>query len=515
MYAVRIGDAWLHDPHTTTVLTSATIAVSAGELASLEMTVPRGHPEAATLTVRDASRLVTVWDGERCLFEGYVWEVREDKTGDLRVACRGGLAWLCDTTVPPYSTVEGEAANVAPADPAALLAWYVECHNKRVGPEGRYRLGTNDGRLLDPNAHIYRASSQRPTTYDEVRDKLLEPLGGVLLSTWDGSERRLDWHAECAGASTQLIDFGENLADYLRTDAADGMATALVAVGGTPEGADSPVTLDSLPDGPIEGRAGLCKAGGAVYDERAVLAHGWVEAVHQSEALTQAGLLASAAGALSDVSSPSVTVEVRAVDMALYRTDADPLVPGRYVRVRSRPHGLDEYLLVSGVELDLGDPSRSTYVLGRPQGTYAEQLRRLNASINASADAVAAISDAAKAAAVDAEAAREAAEAAGDLAVLSLSSDMGVTFRRNTASTTLRARVFKSGVPALDTIEAVRSEFGADAYVQWRMRHEGGSWTTLSSSDPRLSAGGMALSVTPADVDIKTSFEASLMRAGG
>ena len=425
MYSVRIGTEYIHDPHLADVqLYDVGIRCDANDVSTCTMTVPVGHPHADMIRVKDMSRHVTVWDDDRCIFEGYVWETRELISGDVQVTCRGGLAWLEDTILPPYSTVEGEAANTAPSSPSSLLRWYVDRHNERATQLQRVEVGTNDGDLLDPNAYVYRSSTQRPSTLGEIRDKLIEPLGGVMLTRWDGMTRHLDWHAECSGASTQVIDFGVNLTDYLRSETADGSATAVVAIGGTPEGEDEPITLDGMDEGEVA--PGIMLADGALWSVDDVSRHGWSCVVYQSDALTQEGLLASALAALRGYLSMRVTVEADAVDLALLGA-AEPLMVGEYVRVRSRPHGIDEYMLVTGADLDLGDPGKSRYTLGAPRGGYSEQLRRLNASINASVDAVAALSDEVKGIGIDASSLSASVEQTETGAVITVTDKDGTT----------------------------------------------------------------------------------------
>lgn len=125
------------------------------------------------------------------------------------------------------------------------------------------------------------------------------------------------------------------------------------------------------------------------------------------------------------------------------------------------------------------------------------------------------VAQASSAAAEAVQTARDAstdARAAGDLAVLVITSTHGQLFKNGAESTVLMCSVFPAGGERLDTIGQVRERFGDGSYIQWRWMHEGtGEWGTLVSSDPHISQGGMWLTVTPDDVDSKTSFEASLV----
>ena len=107
--------------------------------------------------------------------------------------------------------------------------------------------------------------------------------------------------------------------------------------------------------------------------------------------------------------------------------------------------------------------------------------------------------------------ASQAAEDALDSATLSITSTHGQLFKNGTESTVLQVAVFPNGGDRLDTIAQVRERFGAGSYIEWQCRQEGGAWVTLPNNDNHISQGGMWLTVTPGDVDIKTTFAAALV----
>ena len=103
-------------------------------------------------------------------------------------------------------------------------------------------------------------------------------------------------------------------------------------------------------------------------------------------------LLMLAVAKLKSLMAPSLTIDVRAVDQALYNPKHTHLFAGQAVRVRSKPHEVDEFMMVSSIDLDLIDPSRTTATLGVAYDTLTGQqssfLRNLNSKIVASVDAV-------------------------------------------------------------------------------------------------------------------------------
>ena len=108
--------------------------------------------------------------------------------------------------------------------------------------------------------------------------------------------------------------------------------------------------------------------------------------------------------------------------------------------------------------------------------------------------------------------AAQALETALDGAHLVISSSNGQLFKNGSESTVLQVAVFPNGGGRIDTMAGGRARFGAGAYVEWRWKHEdSGTWGTVVSTDPHLGQDGMQLTVTPSDVDTKTTFEASLV----
>ena len=99
-----------------------------------------------------------------------------------------------------------------------------------------------------------------------------------------------------------------------------------------------------------------------------------------------------------------------------------------------------------------------------------------------------------------------------DGAFLVITSTNGQLFKNGSESTILQVAVFPNGGDRCDTLTAVRQRFGPNAYIEWQWKHDtDNSWGTLLSSDSHISHDGMWLTVTPADVEAKTSFSASLV----
>lgn len=155
----------------------------------------------------------------------------------------------------------------------------------------------------------------------------------------------------------------------------------------------NPITIESLNDGGYEGDLDIFKEGDVVFSMSYVQRYGYKEYVYsESDIEDKKVLLKLAVAKLKTLMAPSLTIDVRAVDQALYNPKHRHLFAGQAVRVRSKIQNVDEFMMVSSIDLDLIDPSRTTATLGVAYDTLTGQqssfLRNLNSQIVASVDAV-------------------------------------------------------------------------------------------------------------------------------
>ena len=95
---------------------------------------------------------------------------------------------------------------------------------------------------------------------------------------------------------------------------------------------------------------------------------------------------------------------------------------------------------------------------------------------------------------------------ASSAVVLRVDSTRGLVFKNSLISTVLSVTVFAKGQTITD-ITTLRSAVGSSAYLEWQWRRvDDSDFGVISSGDPRIGADGFTLTVSPADVDVKTVF---------
>ncbi len=544
MYSVLYGNIHLHLPYSTDCLSEIDITGNLNECSTLTFEIPESHSRYEMIQNR-AHEQVRVLDGETLLFCGFVYEIERDIYNTLTVTCKSDLKYLDDTIIRPYCTNASSSdwqkgMIVAPSDPESLFRWYIEQHNAHCMSAKHFEIGTNEGWRFDANNYIYRASSVTPTTLSEISEKLIDSLGGFLFVRYsENGTRYIDWLENCESVSTNLIDFGLNITDFVRTDTTDGLYTAIRPEGRTQSTSettsedaqyinptierDKEGNPSGIADGEIE--TDYFKQGDVIYCQSAVDAYGYIEnACSFEDCETPSGLLSAGLKKLKTLIAPSTSIDIGAYDLRTLGVK-DPLQVGTLVRVRSKPNGIDEYMLVSGCTLDLVNPEQTSYTLGVVDNSLVQTL---NASINKSTDDAVSLRDEMDKTgqkATDAKTAADTAEQkatdakteadklvqradAGDFDGQSMAINGISQLKNGQGSATLTIKIF-TGSNVIENKAALVAKYGSETEIKWFEKKRGSSDYTEVDTE-RISDDGFSLSVTSDDVDGWTFYQAAL-----
>lgn len=391
----------LFDVYSGDYVTDAQLSMSVNSTSYFDFTISLTH--SLYNIIAEHAGIVELYFDNAKLFSGEITKISVDLNGNKDITCAGALDYLSYTLVRPYSTIDGEADLLAPSSVDGYFNWLIEQHNKHcLDSRKHFFVGVNQGNLLDNNNYIYRASSTLPTTSSEIEDKILNSIGGYLYVRYKDDKNILDLYADTHEANTQIIDFGVNITDFVKTTSTDDQYTAVIATGYTPDPPEddpqkkmNPINLEGCVDGGTPYSPSIVKMGDVVYDINAVARYGYKEYhVSNDDIKTYDGLLQYACKVLNKLLSPSLSVSVKAIDLSLYMKDKyEHMQVGQAVRVRSKLHNIDEYLVVNSITLDMNNPENTEYQLGESYDTLTGQqsshLRSLNSSIVSNLDTVA------------------------------------------------------------------------------------------------------------------------------
>ena len=447
MYFVKYGSEYLHDPRTDKyVLLELSFETEENSCGYCDFTIYPDHPMYSKLKERDADNPVEVYENDTLLFSGFIYELGKEFYLDGHVKCKGELDYLSESIVRPYSTFQRGYGTKVPDTINEYFDWLIKQHNEQVNSNKQFKIGINQGSLMDSFNYINSSNDKYPTTINEISEKLLNNLGGYLVTRHEDGIRYIDYLKEWTNANTQILDFGVNLTDYSQTEDSSEIATFIVPLGSKMsdteyEYNDGYRSLGIMYSKPVDpnkdyyiydeekGEYSKCNdleafeksviyyeyieendesdmsltinniinqytgdddyiiSGDLIYCKSAVERYGWIGATYEDTEITvKEDLVSIGIIALKDMISPKRTIEIKAVDMHFINPDMSPIRVGEYVRIRSAPHGVDSYFLCRNIELDLNNPENSIYTLGTTFDTLTGQqnkrIKSLNDSIN-------------------------------------------------------------------------------------------------------------------------------------
>lgn len=329
-----------------------------------ELVMPSGHPKYNSFVAYRT--VVEIYRDDVLLFRGRSLHPADDFYNRRTITCEGERGFLQDGIMRPYLYQDS---------PAAIFADVIGLYNAQVEAFKQFVVG--EVTVTDPNNYV-RLESDKAEQIADTIDKLVERVGGYIVFTTNASGQRvINWLAELQYRSSQVIEFGENLLDYARVDTNDELATVIVPYGAkvestvevtddetgeaTTETVSEHVTIESVNNG-----LDFIQDYDAVYT-RGVIAR----AVYWDDVTEPANLLAKAQQYLAQHKLVITTLELSAVDLSALDSNIDTFQEGDQVRVRSKPHGVDEDFQLQVRHYNLLEPAADTVTLGKEQKTLS------------------------------------------------------------------------------------------------------------------------------------------------
>lgn len=296
------------------------------------------------------------------LFRGTAYSEKFDFWNRKQVECEGELSFFNDSIIRPYS-YEG--------DVEPLFQKYVNEHNSVVDVNKQFtpRRCT----VVDPNGYITRANINYPSTKAEMKEKLLDILGGHFETgpNEDGT-RWIDYLAEYENISSQIIEFGKNELDLSQFISSEDVKTRIVPLGKKNEQTGEYLTIKSVNDGKdyVQDNSAISLFG--VKEDQVVF-----DDVTQPENLKRKG-----EQVLQDRINKTISIEVSAADLHNLDVNIEAFRIGEYVRVLSKPHGLDRYFLLSKLSLALDNPTNCKMTLGATFKSFTQKQIEAEKKLN-------------------------------------------------------------------------------------------------------------------------------------
>lgn len=297
--------------------------------------------------INKLSSIITLTQDGEWIFSGRVLNDESDFRNIKTIEVEGELSYLVDSN---QRTAEYHEISVSD-----YFKTIIEKHNNMVNDEKKFVIGSVT--VTDPNDSLYRFSNYE-NTLETIQDKLIDRLGGYIRTRHVGTTKYIDYVSDYENVNNQQINFGKNLLDLTKYIQGEEIATAIIPLGAKIESENEEteirLTIESVNDGLDY-----------VYDEEAVSQYGWIFKTVIYDDVTIAGnLKTKALEELAMKKLLNIKLELNAIDLHLLDVDIERIKLGDKIKVISEPHGINQYMMVSEMKIDIEDPANSTINLG-------------------------------------------------------------------------------------------------------------------------------------------------------
>lgn len=328
------------------VLIEPKLDLEINKAGSFSFKMPPQHPQYY-LPQQMLSCIQVFQDSEE-VFSGRITACKIDFYNRKQITCEGQLAYLNDSIQRPAEyhdvTVRG------------YLETLIAEHNKQVAKDKQFKVGIVT--VTDNNDSLYRYTNYN-TTMKEIKEDLVDDLGGYLRVRNVNGTAYLDYISDYENISKQSIEFGENLLDFSRNTDVTDIATVFIPLG---------AKLEESPIAALEQRLTIESVNNesdSLVNLDAVKKFGYItKTITWDDVTTPQMLLYKANKYIADYQWDSMTLEVNAVDMHWTDADIEQFKLGDKIKVHSSLHGLDRYFPLSKMSIQLNSLSSSKFTLG-------------------------------------------------------------------------------------------------------------------------------------------------------
>lgn len=295
------------------------------EADELSFSLASSNPYLKDIGIR--SGIISLQKLGKTVFVGDAVEAAEDFYNCVTITCHGCLTWLKDVQIVHYKKT---------ASASDYLSDILTKYNAACSPQRKINMGYCDVSKTISHDH---SDSVRSASY--LVNEALEDGEGYLVFSYDGRTVYLNWFTEGQGCN-QNID-SQNLIDLSKHIDGTSIVTRIYPWGSN----------------------GLIMASPHyVADEMLELQYGIIGIDKQYDVETAAELKAKAEADLAQQTAAQSTITLTAVDLSIQNRNLDAFEIAGRVSAISKPHGLEETMVVQEKEIDLNDPASGKVTFG-------------------------------------------------------------------------------------------------------------------------------------------------------
>lgn len=257
------------------------------------------------------------------------------------VVCESELAYLHDT-----NTRHGEFHDISVED---FLKMLINNHNAHTTEDKWFEVGKVE--VIDK---IYRFTSYDQTTFESIKDNLLDRLGGEILIRYENNKRYLDYVLQAGKKSSVDIRLSKNLISFTREVDPTQVATRSIGYGAKKENSEERIDFKSLNNGKDY-----------IDDEEAIKVYGLIEKTFIYDDVTKPeNLLRKVQEKQKEVNRNLVKHQITAVDLYSIGLEIESFDIYNVHRFINPLMGINEELRIVEKTVDINEPQNSKLIIG-------------------------------------------------------------------------------------------------------------------------------------------------------
>lgn len=259
------------------------------------------------------------------------------------VTCESELGYLMDS-----STVFGEYHDISVRD---FLQVIIDNHNSQVDEGKKFQLGNVT--VVDNNDSLYRYLGYTKT-FEAIKDKLIDRLGGELKIRYENGIRYLDYLESIGEIKSTEIRLAKNLQSIELEKDPTSIISRLLPLGNKLEDSEERLTIESVNDG-----------NKYIDDIEAIEEFGViVDSVTWDDVTQVSNLLKKGQEYLKENNRIKKKYKVTALDLSTIGLDFDSFEVGNSYPVINPLMNINENLRIIEKTIDIYNPQSSTLGIG-------------------------------------------------------------------------------------------------------------------------------------------------------
>lgn len=358
-YQIKYGDDILYDLRDKELFVeSPNLNLEINKVGTLTFSIYPDHPYFDRL--EKLKPKIVAKRGNRDIFRGRIINDEQGIYNEKNIECESSLAYLNDSIYRPGSFN---------GTPEELFTLIFNNHNSQVTDGQKLKIGNVT--VTDPNNYISKSWEDYLSSWDLLKTRLLDTLGGYLVERYESDGTYIDWLEDFKSndsliVSTQTIEFGENLIDILAKNDASTTYSVVIPLGYEIEkenGTKERLTIKSVNDNKDY-----------LVNETALAAYGWkvapVSETTWDDVTLASNLKTKGQNYLNNQAVMiASTLEITALDLAAIDKDIEFFFIYKYVRIKSTPHNFNKAYLLKSIKIPFDHPESTQITLGETSST--------------------------------------------------------------------------------------------------------------------------------------------------